>query len=69
MSTNESLKAIIFRSKDGQLLWNTQGFGKDRERIIKDIESAGGIIINFTSVEDAILAVTPTQDGYELFRR
>ncbi|HPJ17395.1 MAG TPA: hypothetical protein PK639_04185 [Candidatus Woesebacteria bacterium] len=69
MSTNESSKAIVFRSKDGQLLWNTQGFGKDHERMIKDIETAGGTIINFTSVEDAKLAMAPPQDECELFRR
>lgn len=69
MSTNGSSKAIVFRSRGGQLFWNTQAFGKDRERMIKDIETAGGTIINFTSVEDAILAVTSSQEEYRLFRR
>ncbi|HPT66082.1 MAG TPA: hypothetical protein PK257_02110 [Candidatus Woesebacteria bacterium] len=53
MNNCEFEKAIVFRSKDGQLLWNAIGSEINIEKMVNDIETVGGTIIDVTSSKTA----------------
>lgn len=53
MNNCEFEKVIVFRSKDGQLLWNTIESEINTEKMVNDIETVGGTIIDVTSSKTA----------------
>lgn len=67
MNNCESEKVIVFKSKEGQLQWNTIGSVFNTKKMIKDIENVGGTIIEVTSSKIAKSLVESDRNKYETF--
>ena len=66
MNNCEFEKAIVFRSKEGQLLWNNIESVINTEKIVNDIETVGGTIIDVTSIKTAKSLVKSDRNNYEI---
>lgn len=70
MNNCELEKAVVFKSQDGQLLWNVSKNNIDTEKMVISIETVGGTIIDITSIKRAKLLIKSDTKNYPvLYKR